>query len=89
MIKTACGLDCPDACGIVFNTEDSKIKANPSHPTSNGALCSLLNKYIWEEKRITKSIVNNKEVSMQEALNSVAEALNVENKLLWRGSGNY
>ena len=90
MIKTACGLDCPDACGIITDKEHfPKIVADTAHPTSNGALCSLLNRYIHQEERITKARVDGKEVSMEEALNTVKEALEVKNKLLWRGSGNF
>jgi len=90
MIKTACGFDCPDACGIVCDIAYfPKVVADPAHPTSNGALCSLLNKYMWEEKRINKPRVNKEEVSLNEALETVANSLKVENKLLWRGSGNF
>ncbi len=90
MIKTACGLDCPDACGIVVDRNHfQKIVADPAHPTSNGALCSLLNKHLFEEPRITTPMVNGQEVSMDEALDAAAHALQVEQKLLWRGSGNF
>ncbi|HHH50878.1 MAG TPA: molybdopterin oxidoreductase, partial [Campylobacterales bacterium] len=90
MIKTACGLDCPDACGIVADSEHfPKVVADPAHPTNNGALCSLLNKHMWEESRITKPRVNGEEVSLDKALDDVANSLKVENKLLWRGSGNF
>jgi len=90
MIKTACGLDCPDACGIVSDSNHfPKVVADSAHPTSNGALCSLLNHYIHKEPRISKARVGNKEVSMDEALNATAEALRANTKLLWRGSGNF
>jgi len=86
-IKTTCGLDCPDACGIVV--KDGKIEADVSHPTSNGALCALLNRYMLEEPRIKKARVNGKEVSLDEALKATKDALNAPSKLLWRGSGNF
>ncbi len=86
-IKTTCGLDCPDACGIVV--KDGKIEADTSHPTSNGALCALLNKYMLEEPRIKKARVNGEEVSLEEALEATKEALDSHAKLLWRGSGNF
>ena len=86
-IKTTCGLDCPDACGIVAN--DGQIKADREHPTSNGALCALLNKYMFEEPRIKTAKINGKEVSLDEALNATKEALDTDSKLLWRGSGNF
>ena len=90
MIKTTCGLDCPDACGIVTTTEIfPKMEADNSHPTSNGALCSLLNKYIWEEERIRISRVDGIEVSLESAMESVTKALESDKKLLWRGSGNF
>ena len=86
-IKSVCGFDCPDACGIV--SSDGKIQADPNHPTSNGALCALLNKYMLEEPRITAARVEGKEVSLEEALNATKEALDTHAKLLWRGSGNF
>jgi len=86
-IKTTCGLDCPDACGIVI--KNTKIEADSSHPTSNGTLCSLLNKYILEEPRIKKARVNGKEVGLDEALKATEKALKAPSKLLWRGSGNF
>ncbi len=90
MIKTTCGLDCPDACGIVVAPEHfPKITADTAHPTSNGALCALLNKYMLDEPRIKKARVHSEEVSLEEALEATKEALNTHAKLLWRGSGNF
>ena len=87
--KTACGLDCYDACSIdVEETEPFKIKGNKDHPVGNGALCALLNKSIHEEARIEKPRVDGVEVSMAEAMLAVAEAFKKEKSLLWRGSGN-
>ena len=86
-IKTTCGLDCADACGIVAN--NGKIEADTNHPTSNGALCALLNKYMLEEPRIKKARVNGEEVSLEEALEATKEVLDTHAKLLWRGSGNF
>ena len=86
-IKTTCGLDCPDACGIIVT--DGKIEADPNHPTSNGALCSLLNREMSKEARIKKAKVNGKEVTLEEALDATKEALEINSKLLWRGSGNF
>ena len=90
MVRTACGLDCPDACGIVSNRSIfPKVLADKRHPTSNGALCSLINHHIHTQDRIVKPMVDGEEVSMEEALDAVANALNVDKKLLWRGSGNF
>ena len=90
MIRTACGLDCPDACGIVSSKElFPKVIADTTHPTSDGTLCSLINHHIHSQDRLTKPIIDGKEVSMSEALDAVAKALSVDKKLLWRGSGNF
>ena len=89
MIETACPLDCYDACGITIDPETpDKPIATPSHPTSNGALCAILNKYMHEAERIQRPRVAGVEVSMDEALDAVAQSLKAKTKLLWRGSGN-
>jgi len=89
MIQTACPLDCYDACGITCDPSiPTKLVSTPSHPTSNGALCSLLNRYIHEEVRIQQPTIDGKKVSMDEALEAAAGALDTDTKLLWRGSGN-
>lgn len=84
--KTACGLDCYDACRILY--EEGKIKGDATHPAGNGALCAVVNRYMDETERIIKPRVEGREVSMEEALAAVAEAFKGEKSLLWRGSGN-
>ncbi len=86
-IKTTCGLDCPDACGMV--AIEGKIQADPNHPTSNGALCAVVNRYMPNEPRITKPLINGQEATLEEALIATKEALDTHSKLLWRGSGNF
>jgi len=89
-IHTACGLDCYDACRIVVDKAAyPKMRGDASHPAGNGALCALLNKYIHEAKRIEKPRIKGKEVSMEEAMEAVADAFkSSSSSLLWRGSGN-
>ncbi len=90
MIKTACGLDCYDACSIVVEEgEKFKIKGDSSHPAGNGALCSHLNKHIFDMPRIEKPTIDGREVEFQEAMDAVCEAFKAESSLLWRGSGNF
>jgi len=89
MQTTACGLDCYDACSIVVEESEFKIKGNLEHPVGNGALCALLNKTMSETPRIENPRVDGKEVSMQEAMDAVAVAFKAERSLLWRGSGNF
>ncbi len=85
MIKTACGLDCPDACGIIVDpTAFPKLIAD----TNNDTLCSLLNKDLFDTPRIESPRIDGKEVSMDEALDAVVESLK-KRSLLWRGSGNF
>ncbi len=89
MKETACGLDCYDACRIIVKEEGFKLKGDKEHPVGNGALCALLNKYMFETPRIEMPRINGKEVSMEEAMQAVAEAFKTDNSLLWRGSGNF
>jgi len=44
---------------------------------------------IKEDSRIEKARINGKEVSMEEAMQAVAEAFKDKSSLLWRGSGNF
>ncbi len=90
MKKTACGLDCYDACSILVEEgEHFKIKGDKEHFSGNGALCALLNKSIFEQPRIEKPRIDGKEVSMEEAMQAVADAFRETKSLLWRGSGNF
>lgn len=85
MIKTACALDCPDACTILV--DPLKFPQLDSE-TSNGTLCSLLNRDIFDTPRIEKPTIDGIEVSMDEALDAVSKLLGSDS-LLWRGSGNF
>src|SRR2546423_9907819 len=47
--RTACSLDCFDACGIVAEVEDGRvvrIGGAPEHPITRGALCNKVNHYL-------------------------------------------
>ena len=74
MKTSACGLDCYDACEIIY--ENGKIGGN---------LCSVVHNQLPNTPRITKPTIDGVEVSLEEALN----AINLDkNSLLYRGSGN-
>ncbi|SFZ97722.1 Anaerobic dehydrogenases, typically selenocysteine-containing [hydrothermal vent metagenome] len=88
MRETACPLDCYDACKIVVEDDNFKIKGDASHPAGNGALCSLLNKHMKDTPRIEVPRVDGVEVSMEEAMLAVGEAFKKKDSLLWKGSGN-
>ena len=88
MIQTACPLDCFDACSVVCDPKyPNKLVAGSVVPSTNGVLCSHLYKHMHETNRVTKPIVNGKEVSLDEALDVATDALK-KSWLLWRGSGN-
>ncbi|NKQ40356.1 MAG: molybdopterin-dependent oxidoreductase [Sulfurovum sp.] len=89
MIRTACPLDCYDACAITCDPSyPTKLVSTPAHPMSNGTLCAILNKHMHEAPRIEKPRVKGLEVSMGEALDAAATALSRAPLLQWRGSGN-
>lgn len=86
--KVACPLDCFDTCQGVL-TENS-IKGSRENIVTNGKLCfnfaSLLN-----EKYLTKAVFQNREITLQEALDILVEKLKktqAENSLFYKGSGN-
>ncbi|MGH7341990.1 MAG: molybdopterin-dependent oxidoreductase [Candidatus Rokuibacteriota bacterium] len=48
--RTACSLDCFDACGIVAEVTDAgrivRLGGDPEHPFTRGALCNKVNHYL-------------------------------------------
>ncbi|WP_457605489.1 molybdopterin-containing oxidoreductase family protein [Nitratifractor sp.] len=88
MIRTACPLDCWDACAVTCDpARPEKLVATSGHPYGDGSLCALLNREFPRAERIEKPRIDGREVSMEEALDAVAEAMKAESPLLWRGSG--
>src|SRR5713101_2975462 len=58
--RTACSLDCFDACGIVAEVADDRIVrlgGDPEHPFTRGALCRKVNRFLvdrqYNPERIT------------------------------------
>jgi len=85
--KTACPLDCYDACEIIY---DGKIKAFKKNYTQ-GFLCPHLNHY-ENNAQILKPRYKGKEISMSEALFKLKEILSTykhKDVLHYRGSGNF
>jgi anaerobic selenocysteine-containing dehydrogenase len=87
MPKTACPLDCYDACSILY--EEGKLKGDTDHPLTKGYLCPSLNGFL-KTPRIQTPRYQNKEISLQEAMRILTSLLenNRENTLLYTGSGN-
>ncbi|MCD6172552.1 MAG: molybdopterin-dependent oxidoreductase [Sulfurimonas sp.] len=87
-LKTACPLDCYDACGISY--ENGLIKAVKDGYTS-GFLCPHLNHY-FKFETIQSPRYKGEEISLENALLKLKEMLKTseKNKILhYRGSGNF
>lgn len=57
LIRTACPLDCWDACGMIAHVQDGrllKVEGDPDHPITQGTLCGkgrkLVNRLYHEER---------------------------------------
>jgi anaerobic selenocysteine-containing dehydrogenase len=88
MSKTACPLDCYDACEIVC--EDGSLKP-VSRGHTNGFLCAHLNHY-EDFAQIQKPRYMGKEIELDKALDILNELINNTQKekiLHYRGSGNF
>lgn len=83
---TACPLDCPDACGVLVETDDRgalvRVRGNPAHPYSRGALCSKTNTYhervLGTERLLSPQVRDGaglRQASWEEALDRVCEGL--------------
>ncbi len=86
--KTACPLDCFDACEIIY---DGKIKASKEHPYTQGYLCPHLNHY-EENNFITQARYKGENISIERALEILKEKLESTDKiktLQYRGHGNF
>ncbi len=48
-VAGACPLDCPDGCSWVVSVEDGqavRLRGNPAHPYTRGALCGKVNRWL-------------------------------------------
>ncbi len=85
-MKTACPLDCYDACSVIF--EDGKLRGDKDHPATHGYLCYKLNHY-FDYPQLQSAYYQGKEITLDEALNIFQERLQNSQKILhFRGSGN-
>jgi len=60
VVKTACPLDCFDACGVIAEVDGDRIvriSGDPEHPFTRGALCRKVNRFLedrqYNPERIT------------------------------------
>ncbi|MFT7485560.1 MAG: anaerobic selenocysteine-containing dehydrogenase, partial [Candidatus Paceibacteria bacterium] len=81
---TTCPLDCPDACGVLAETDAAgrliRLRGNPEHPYSRGALCSKTSSYhelVHSPDRLLTPYVREhgqlREASWEEALDRIVE----------------
>lgn len=88
--KTACPLDCYDACSVVV--DEGKLKGDRAHPYTNGYLCPHLN-HFWKHERIVQPRLKGETVSMEAALahlrTLVQDARDGNGVLHYRGAGNF
>lgn len=88
--KTACPLDCFDACSVL--ADGGKLKGDKEHPYTNGYLCPHLN-HFWKHDRIVRPMLHGEAVSMETALEHlkslIKDAKAGNGMLHYRGSGNF
>jgi anaerobic selenocysteine-containing dehydrogenase len=84
--RTACSLDCFDACGVLARIEGDRIvglRGDPEHPFTRGALCKKVNRYLetrqYSPERVTHPLRRTssgwRRVSWPEALDEAATRL--------------
>lgn len=81
-------MDCFDACEAVV--VDGKIKGSKEHYPTNGKLCVNF-AHLLNEKRLETSSLNNKNISLEEALEVLVKKLRDTDSadvLYYKGSGN-
>ncbi|OQX74748.1 MAG: hypothetical protein B6D59_01560 [Campylobacteraceae bacterium 4484_4] len=89
MKKSACPLDCYDACSVIY--EDGKLKGEPEHPITRGSLCPNLNAFL-KTPRIEMPIFRGDAITMEEALEILTQKLeecDPAKTLFFQGSGNF
>jgi anaerobic selenocysteine-containing dehydrogenase len=87
-LKTACPLDCYDACSVIV--EENALRGDKAHPYTHGYLCPHLNHYA-KHARITTPRYKGEAISMDEALQLLKEKIgecDASRILHYRGSGN-
>ncbi len=82
---TACTLDCPDACSLMVETDNTgviRILGNPDHPITSGFTCAKIKRFgkrLRSPNRITRPLLKKKgqwkEIGWEEALDMCAEKI--------------
>ncbi|MEO5669580.1 MAG: molybdopterin oxidoreductase family protein [Ramlibacter sp.] len=88
-VRGACPHDCPDTCALITTVENGvavKVQGNPSHPHTQGVLCTKVSRYaertnhperlLYPKKRVgPKGSGRFERVSWDEALTDIARRL--------------
>ena len=86
MKKTACPLDCYDACSVVY--EEGRLEGDKEHPFTRGHLCYKLNHY-FEYEQLDSAYYQGKKICLDDALDMLEEKIKKSQDILhFRGSGN-
>ena len=83
---SACPLDCPDACGVLVETDPEgrlvRLRGNPDHPWSAGSLCgktAIYHELVHSPERLGEPLVREhgelRPATWDEALDRVAAGL--------------
>ena len=49
VVRSACPHDCPDTCAMLVTVKDgvaTKVRGDPTHPTTQGTLCTKVSRYL-------------------------------------------
>ena len=85
-MKTACPLDCYDACSVIY--ENGRLKGDKNHPATHGYLCYKLNHY-FSYPQLESAYYKGQPITLDEALDILEERLRAAKSVLhFRGSGN-
>jgi len=88
-VRAACPHDCPDTCSMLVTVQDGvalRVRGNPDHPPTHGALCTKVSRYtertyhpqrvLYPQKRVgPKGSCQFERVSWDEALSAISARL--------------
>ena len=61
VVKTACPLDCFDACGVMAEVDGDRIvriSGDPEHPFTRGALCRKVNRFLQDRQYNPERVIH-------------------------------
>ena len=96
--RSVCPYDCPDTCGLIVEVEGGKavrVTGDPEHPYTRGFLCPKMLHYektVHSPRRLTTPSIRTgakgsgsfRPVSWDEAIATIADALERHHRPLWR-----